>query len=130
MAAPARLLALPLLAMGSPTSAPGPPPALLPGKVCESEGVGTSFFAQSWSNTCECASFPPQQPGDQCNWWTQPCGYCCQTCNASQPGAIKCKSFDNIMMLPGKANAHFRPTQIVWKRLPPAAKRWAMATQS
>ena len=48
-----------------------------------------------------------QQPGDQCNWWTQPCGYCCQTCNASQPGAIKCKSFDNIMMLPGKANANF-----------------------
>ena len=26
------------------------------------------------SNTCECAAFPPQKPGDQCNWWTKPCG--------------------------------------------------------
>ena len=73
---------------------------LLHGKVCESKGVGTKFFAQSWSNTCECRGFPPQQRGDQCNWWTKPCGYCCQTCNASQPGAIQCKSFDNVMMLP------------------------------
>jgi hypothetical protein len=94
VAARALCLALPL-ALGLPSDAPP-----LPGKACASAGVGTTFFAQSWSNTCECASFPAQKPGDQCNWWTKPCGYCCQTCNTSVPGAIKCKSFDNVMMLP------------------------------
>jgi hypothetical protein len=87
--------------LGPVVAAVGPDPlSPLPGKVCQTEGVGHTFFAQSWSDTCECNTYPKQQPGDQCNWWTQPCGYCCQTCNMSRPNAATCKTFDNVMMLP------------------------------
>jgi hypothetical protein len=92
-------------------AAPAPPP--LPGVACRSDSGAVSssepwfFFGQSWSNTCECTEFPPQKPGDQCNWWTQPCGYCCRTCNVTNPSAFQCKSFDNVMMLPQLVDAKF-----------------------
>jgi hypothetical protein len=80
----------------------------LPGRECAASGSGHTFFGQSWANTCECVGassspghpFPPQKPGDQCNWWTQPCTYCCASCDTANRSNFECLALDNVMQLP------------------------------